>query len=329
MAEALDLATAVIAPPTPAPAFELPRAGDAGPADLTDRAVLLHLTITSWGVDRRLQEHQYQVDANKRMTRARKKLLQSSELDAVHSLDNAARDWVAAKSLPSPLRQGVYLQPLANLEEVDAYILDYCRRRRNLVELFLSAYPGRIEEARGELRSLFDARNYPPVPALRSRFTVSHSYLEAPTAPGSLRSISAYLFHREQEKARESWEAALEEARSLLRSQMAELVQHLVERLQPGADGKPKVFLDSLVRGMEEWLSDFSARNLAQDGELSSLVERARELLQPAGEPAVSAQTLRSDEGMRSYLRGQFEQVQERIAQLVMERPSRRIRLED
>ena len=64
---------------------------------------------------------------------------------------------------------------------------------------------------------------------------------------------------------------------------MAELVQHLVERLQPGADGKPKVFRDSLVRGMEEWLSDFSARNLAQDGELSSLVERARELLHPVG----------------------------------------------
>lgn len=68
----------------------------------------------------------------------------------------------------------------------------------------------------------------------------------------------------------------------------------MADRLTPDASGKPKVFRDSLVANMAEYLETFPLRNVTSDDALAALVDQAREMLR-----GVSPKDLRSNEGLR------------------------------
>ena len=101
--------------------------------------------------------------------------------------------------------------------------------------------------------------------------------------PATLKAVSGEIFVREREKAAKAWKETLEQWKALLRTGMADLVNHMVDRLSMNADGKPRVFRDSLVTDLREFLGTFDARNVANDGELAALAEKARAILALAG----------------------------------------------
>ncbi len=64
-----------------------------------------------------------------------------------------------------------------------------------------------------------------------------------------------------------------------LRTKFATLVENMANRLTVGSGGKPKVFKDSSLHTLEEWLELFESRNVLQDTALREQVEQARALL--------------------------------------------------
>ena len=132
-------------------------------------------------------------------------------------------------------------------------------------------------------------------------------------APTGLEKIRADIFEREQEKAAAQWTAVLEESRNVLRAEMAELVDHMVERLEPGPDGKGKRFNSSLVENLDEFLTVFSKRNIADDAALQEVVEQARKAL--AG---VTPKQLRESRSVREATRARFEEVKAKLSRLVV-----------
>jgi hypothetical protein len=290
---------------------------------LLDRAVCLSMTVGCLGTRRKVPAASIQVEADKDMLFVSKAILESKELDAIKTLDGEMRAWLGKRALPSPFRRGTYLIPLALVEPVDARIAAYQEQRRGTVEQFLTVYDTAVSDAKQRLNGLFDASDYPGAEKVRAAFTVDVRYL-AFGVPEKLESIRRDIFEREKAKAAASWREAGDEVRLALRAALAELVDHMVERLHGNGDGKPKVFRDTLVTNVQEFLELFDARNVTDDGQLAEVVERCRSVL-----GGIDADALRASDAIRTKVRDGMTHVRAVLDTMVIDRPARRIVLED
>jgi hypothetical protein len=82
--------------------------------------VLLNLRISMWGVSRVLPDHEYEVDADKAMVRATKKILECPEYEFLLQLKRSIHRRLKTLALPGEiLRAGVYPVSVPMVEEVE------------------------------------------------------------------------------------------------------------------------------------------------------------------------------------------------------------------
>ena len=291
------------------------------PVDLASNSVMLVLRLGRLGNRRKVPTSMVTVDADPEAVHVGKELLESPELKAVATEDDAIRKWVYARSLPSygTLRDGVYRIPLTLVDQVDEELEAFRQRRQALIDKFLEGYPALVNKALIRLRALYNPNDYPHLDQVAARFTFDYRYLAFMTPE----TLSARLLSRERAKAAAEVSTEVEEIKVALRAGFAELVAHAADRLVVRPDGKKVAFRDSLVSNMEEFFGYFGARNLVGDDELAALVERARESMK-----GVTAQTLRTDDVTRASVKDTLDQVKAEMDRSLMTRPSRRLILD-
>ena len=289
-----------------------------------DKAVLLSVEIGRFGIKRGVASGAVEVQADKTMIDVSKKILASPELKKIAKFDNEVRRRVATWALPSQFRSGVYLIPLGLVSEADDYLNDRESARVALVARFMEVYTQRINEARESLQVLFNIADYPSAEAVERKFFLNHRWVQA-AVPGRLSTVSKALWLREEEKARASWASAREEGVQALREGFQALVDHMIERLTPSEDGKPKVFKKSLVENLDSFMGElFTAKNsVLNDDDLAALVSRGRELLQ-----GVESKDLKS-QALASSIRAGFEGIKTRLDGMVAVRPGRKLDLSE
>jgi hypothetical protein len=172
------------------------------------------------------------------------------------------------------------------------------------------------------LGPLWNAEDYKPKEVVEADFTYTHYYIDGNVGTAGLEKISAELFAREQEKAKSVWVEANNVIRRFLRGNTAELVNHMVERLQPTSDGKKKVFRKESVENIQKFIGTFYERNLTDDKQLEELVTKLKGLTE-----GLDPETVRSDDGLRTQVTQSFSEIKEALDKLVVA-PSRFIELE-
>jgi hypothetical protein len=294
-------------------------------ANLFEKAVCLTLTMGRFGNTRKAPIANITVQADKKRLRLSKQLLVCPELDKIESFDNALRTWTQSRCLPMPaVFKGSYVLPLGAVEEVSERLERAEKQERPvLVEDFCRAYPGAVEQARLDLGDLFDSANYPGLGRVRAMFYLDYRYFSLSTA-SKLRDFSVTLFREERDKAARLWQETMEEGQQYLRNLLLETVKHARERLEAGTDGKPKVFRNSLVKNINDFLDTFQIRNIADDRELAGLVEEMRRLASGVG-----AEDLRSDDKLRQAWAGELTRIERSLASMVIDKPTRRITFDD
>jgi hypothetical protein len=110
----------------------------------------------------------------------------------------------------------------------------------------------------------------------------------------------------------------VDEGLKLLRLQMSDLVDHMIERLSPGADGKKKVFRDTLTENIDEFLRLFNGNNLAADAELQAFVDKARDLMK-----GIDSEVLRKQDTVRDKVLSGFQDIKAGVDQLLIDAPAR------
>ncbi len=285
-------------------------------ATIFERAACLSLELRRLGTKRKMNVGDLKpgVESDAEMIHVSKDLLDAPELDAIRKHDGAIRRWLETKvSGPALFRSGVYMISYELLGPVDDELrarLD--ERARVLVPEFLGVYDRSVDEARRRLGPHFRAEEYPTVERVRETFGAEVRYFTL-GAPSGLERIRGDIFAREQEKAASQWQSVLDESRNVLRAEVAELVDHMVDRLTPDASGKGKRFNASLVENLDEFLSNFKARDIADDAELQRVVDEARALL--AG---VTPRALRNSRAVRDATRARFTEVKTQLDRLVV-----------
>jgi hypothetical protein len=284
--------------------------------------VLLNLRISMWGVSRVLPDQQYEVDADKAMVRATKKILECPEYEFLLQLKRGIHRRLRTLALPGEiLRAGVYPISVPMVQAIEKTLEDFSVRWGVGVLGLGEVWDLRVREVEDRLRALYDGEDYPSWERVRGSFAVRWSYF-AMNTPQILQTISAKLFTREQAKATVQWNEMLEEIRDGLRLTFKELVDALVDKLTPRPDGTRKklVGVDRLL----EFLDTFSKKDVADDAQLRTLVEDVRGLL--AGQDITR---LRKDQGLRELVQEQMQTVKVVLDSLVEDAPARQIVLRD
>lgn len=261
-------------------------------------------------------------DADKAALHLSKELFDCPEYRAICHLDQEVRGWLLHKALPSILRGGVYLIPLALIETAKTFLDGKELQRAALIEAFLGAYPHAVKKAKDTLGDLYHEQDYPDVDTMRKAFAFERQYLAFET-PTSLKKIKEELFQQEAAKAATRWVEAEKEIQQLLRAEMSELVEHMVDRLatQEGKDGeagKPKVFRKTLTVGIQEFLDGFDARNVSDDAALAELVSKARVLLSGVG-----VESLRKSDALRETVHKGFAEMKTALDGMVTQKAMR------
>lgn len=292
----------------------------AGP-DIASKAMLLRVRFGLLGNSRKVSNSAVSVDADKDLIRVSKTLLDSKELSAIRKLDGELRKYIYNTCLPG-FDEGLYFLPFGLIETMENKIKRFQAERVQLVDIFLLAYDDLCRDAEERLRGVYRAADYPSVDEVRAKFTFSWHYWKF-GVPGELEGMSKEIFDRERDKQAALMRDAAEEIKAVMRGTMAELVDHLRERLTTDKDGKQKVFRDTAVTNIQDFLDTFDLRNVTDDAELSGLVQRARILV-----TGQNPQALRDFDGLRANIREGMTEIAAKLETLVADKPTRKFRPE-
>lgn len=292
---------------------------------LQSNSVILYLSVGRLRTRRKLATSAVDTnDIDPALIRISKEILQSNELKAVAEHDTAVRTFIQARALPSPFKgKGILLLPTRLIEPVMQHIDAAQTQRTALIESFMLAYDRCKTEAQGKLGSAFDETDYPSHEAVRQTFFFEVQMWEL-SAPGKLKSVSKELYERELVKMQNMWTEASATVTGVLLDEFRKMTSHMVERLTPSTDGKAKIFRESVVTNMLQWMDLFKSRNLTNDAELVEVVDRAKELIS-----GLDAETLRDNQGLRKQLATDFAGLTDRLDQAIIAAPIRAIDLED
>jgi len=292
-------------------------------ASIFDKAVCLSVTLRRLGVRKKVATGAVAAPGtDPEALHVSKELLESKTFEDIVSLDGEIRAYVTTYCLPSPFKSGVYLLPDTVTKKVDSKLEAYKLDRQELVDRFVDEYPARVKAARDRLGPLFNPDDYPDADSVRAAFSMETKYLGFST-PERLKRISGEIWKREKDKAAREIASFTEQTRQLLRAQAAGLLQKMIERLSPKDDGSQKVFRDSLVENVNEFLATFADKNIAEDGELAGLMDKARKIM--AG---VNPEALRTDDQLRARIATQAAEITKTLDTMIIDRPKRKIDLD-
>ena len=260
--------------------------------NILERTVFISIRFSRFGNSKKVSASQVDVDADKKRIRVSKRLLESEELLKIVRLDHESRSYVESRCLP--YEKGVHVLPFGLVEEVEAELRDYERRREVLIDGFIEKYPELIEEATKPLGVLFKESDYLSPSQARAEYSMRWNYLTFST-PDNLRELAPGFYARESAKFEAKLSESYEEWRSILRVAMADLVKRLAESLKPDPDGKTKKLTESSVTKLDEFLSTFSFRNVTDDAELEKICSQVRDVMK-----GITVGKLRESESLRA-----------------------------
>jgi hypothetical protein len=283
-------------------------------------AVLLVVHFHRFGIRRKLSSEKVSTDADKSLVSVAKRILDCAEFNNIFNHDYGTMDMLGKRSIPM-ISFGNCTRAFAAeaVLDVNNLLIKRCAEREQLVEQFLDVYDERAGEARKRLADLAKPADYPPTAQVRAAFGIEWVWWQIGTPQG----INAAVLDQTVRETRALWQRAMAEAVAMLRAELAKLVNHMVECLQPGEDGKPRRWQKSSLTNLQEWLELFSQRDLAQDNELAVIVTRLKRL-----STGLDADVIKSNDALQQKLSVNLGKAGAELKKLVETAPSRKIALD-
>lgn len=299
-------------------------------SSVTENAVFFRVNFGVMGNTRQVSNHDVlKTEANTKLLKIQKTLLESPELEAIKKADGKLRVSLYDLCLPY-VDMGIMLAPLGALDTLESMLAAYSESRAALVDEYVSMYPQRVTEAKEKTQALASELNipfdvlwneasYPSPDSVKAKFRLDWQYLNFMT-PESLKSKGMY--EQEKEKASAKMAQAAEEITLLMRQTLAELVNHLKTSLEPNSDGKPKRLFGSAVTNIQDFLKTFQARNITNDEQLDKMVKEVSALITPE----LHVDTIKNDESFKASILAGVGSLGSQLNDLVEEIPGRKFK---
>lgn len=299
-------------------------------SEMMMKTVVMILTINSTGNRRKLDPGMLDVQSSQEWINVTKKLMEAEELDEITSLNAKTRQYVESRALPSMIKKGVYLLPVDFVEEMNTRLTEAANELKPLVSRLTSRLSEYKAEAKSRLsnvniggknRNLWNEDQFPTVDELSAAFRLTWRFVYVDSAK-NLEAVSKELYAEERKKAEADWAETRETIKQVLRTNMSKMVDHMVDKLTPDGN-KTKVFRDSSIEKLRDFLGTFDSRNITNDLQMKVLVDKAKSLIKDA-----DPDSLRGNEELREYVRYGFETIKTLLDPMITVKPSRRITFE-
>lgn len=242
-----------------------------------------------------------------------KKLVDSKELTPCFRLISRAKAYLRTKAIRAHrvFGDGSFLIPVGLVEEVDRELSECARTLRAEAVKLAGRYERAKEKQRAALGSLFDERSYPTARAVVESWSIDWAYVSF-QAPEKLEHVNRALFEGAQRKFQQRMETAYHEVRLVLRETLRQLTGDIIKKLEPGPDGKPRVFRNTVLEGLADFLQSYDLRNIADDDELTAVVKKLKRLANN-----LDPQQLRDMEEVRTRVLADMQQATEKLDSLI------------
>lgn len=255
-----------------------------------------------------------------------KTLIRSTTYERLCSAMNALKKKSESLAMPSFVRPGMFIVKQSKVLEVENMLKEGWKAiQENELKDFLAAFDADVEYARtapvkkGGLGPLFNEADYQfdgGTDGLKNLFSIEWFWtaLSVPeNIPDSLKAEANEKFKRRMEDAAQQIEQAL-------RVELLELVSHAEERLSTAPGEKPKVFRDSMVANVIQFLNTFESRDIFGDDRLAEVVMKARKVMVDSqGNAALDAQKLRDYASVRAAAKEAFSSLKTELSGLIEE----------
>lgn len=291
-----------------------------------ENAVIIDLVFRKHGIRRQADIGLVDTEADRSMLTLTKAILDSAEYRRIMAAAAYCRRKIRAilygsvsKKVPLPnvFKSGAYLVPIKLLDSVVSVINEFKKQYEEAVEVFLEAYPQRIEEAKERLRDYFNPKDYPPVERLRASFGVRYSIIRIDVPSRGV--IGDALYEEQRKVAANEVGVIAEEVKLALRESFRYLTETLVEKLRPSEDGKKKVLRQENLQAVLDFIDKFSQRDIANDRQMQIIVDEARRVL--AG---VDIEAIRKQTPIRQYVEEKMVEVKDALDMVIEEMPIRK-----
>ena len=291
--------------------------------NILDQTTCLLVRFRKTGLIRRGDKSLITTQADKDKLRLNKQIMESDSYDTMLLIARDLRRYIKKRELPSPFAQGTHLITVGLVQEINEKINNAKAGIAKWADLFVAEYPAKQEAARESLKDQFNPKNYhSDMSKLRDRFYVESRWFDF--SPASSTKVGPSI--AEAEKANEENETAdlYHKIRAAMRLALKQLIDHLVDRLTPGADGKRKQFAATTVTNCTEWLEIFSKRNVCNDTELALLANKAEGILK-----GVTVSDLKDSENVAANVALQMNEINTLLTGLVEECDERALALDE
>lgn len=233
----------------------------------------------------------------------------------VHKLLRKAKDFVSAYSVDYP-EASVRLVKLDNVgwlrEQVGLIEEDLNKALHTLDANWASVKA----DAKKRLGDLYSEADYPNKPSPHYRIELTFPAIKPDER---LAKLHPELYEEQKRKIAERFEDAVKAAEATAAEELGKLLDHLVERLKPGEDGKAKTIRESTFENIKQFTERFKRISIGSNSDLEKLVEQVEAL---AGGVDVKELRKSGEEAKVGLLEG-FAKLQEAASALVVDRPTR------
>jgi hypothetical protein len=256
--------------------------------------------------------------AEDRYLSAAKKLLDTGHpaFKSVTAIRNRLLGYWKGVSLPYP-EPGVRLIRRDGIDEFVGRTTRFQTELNEAVAVLDAHYEELRQAARDKLGHLYNPADYPM--SLDGLFRIDVDFPSV-QPPDYLRQLNPELYQQECERVQQRFNEAVRMAEDAFIGELSKLVSHLTDRLAGNVDGKPKIFRDSAIENLTDFLTRFRQLNVRSNEQLDSLVEDAQRVIR-----GIEPQNLRENAGLRQHVTAELSRVQSVLDGLLVDRPRRNI----
>jgi len=287
---------------------------------LLNHAIGFAVTTKVLGIKRKGDTSKIKTDADKAMLDLRKRILSCPEYDAIVKFDRGVRAFIESYCLPSFFKRGFYFLKKMALPTVMERCNEFKARRDELVRDFVEVYEAAVEESLAKLNSQGCRSDYPPKEKLIGFFIFEFRTARFDVDP-ALKEISEAIHAEEVQKSLSQLKYAGQEIISLIRGKAIKVVDHLLDRLTDGEDGKKKKFKNNSIDNVREFIRMFDYLDAAADVTLAAKIKKLEGVM-----ANVEPDQLRSDDEFRAEVRDKLVAIKDEMDKLVIAQPTRRYR---
>ena len=293
-----------------------------GYSDVFEKACLVQLSSSVWNGTKAIEpavlKQLSENGDNTEWLKSWKNLINREMLGPIRTAVSNARSTIRRFALPFPITS-VYLVPKENLNHIDEQLQAFKENFWEQFYEFEAIYGDALDEAREKLGDLYNEADYPT--DIRTKFNFEWRFV-ALTVPGKNIVLSPEIYQREKEKFQGMMEETRELAMVALREEFSSVLEFITERLNTNGNGKAKTLQASMFNKLQEFLDEFSNRNIFIDDKLAELTEQAREAIN-----GVTTYNLKFNAKARENVTASMNELKNTIDAAIIDMPRRFIEL--